>query len=196
MIDKVLYINLDHRTDRRESIESVLSGFKYERIPAIKHKFGTIGASMSHIKALEYAISNGWNNVLIMEDDMLWKNFKENYEKLRILMSKNYDVIVLGGVMISHDPQTYKLNRCNSAGAYIVNKNYYTKLLQNFQRGLMLLTSKYTSANVNSYHIDTYWHKLQATDNWYILPMCYSEEDFSDVAGRVVNWKPLFEQSH
>jgi len=192
-MDNILYINLDHRTDRRESMESVLSGFNFHRITAIKHQFGTIGASMSHIKALEYAISKRWKNVLIMEDDMVWHNFEENYEKLKILMSKQYDVIVLGGIMASYDRQTHKLNKCNSAGAYLVNSTYYLKLLQNFQKGLMNLQTRFRSANVGSYHIDTYWHKLQAVDKWYILPMCYSEEGFSDVAGQVVNWKPLFE---
>jgi glycosyl transferase family 25 len=194
-MDKILYINLDHRSDRRESIESILSGFNYERISAIKHQHGAIGASMSHIKALEYAISKGWDNVLIMEDDMVWNNFEENYERLKILITKNYDVIVLGGIMASYDKQTYKLRKCNSAGAYLVNKKYYLTLLQNFQKGLMNLQSRFRSTNVSNYHIDTYWHKLQLADNWYILPMCYSEEGFSDVAGQVINWKPLFELS-
>jgi glycosyl transferase family 25 len=100
MIKKVLYINLDSRTDRKERIEKVLRNFSYERITAIQHKIGSIGCSMSHIYAIEYAIKQKWDNVLIMEDDMEWNDFFVNYLKLIELMKKPYDVIVLGGTMV------------------------------------------------------------------------------------------------
>lgn len=187
-MERILYINLDHRTDRRESIESVLTGFKYERIPAIKHQHGYIGAYLSHIKALEHAISKNYRHVLIIEDDMLWNDFDKNYAKLKVLMSKHYDVIVLGGILVSHDPSTHKLYQCNSAGAYLVNGRYMRKLLQHFQRGLMNFNKTFKSG----YLLDVYWHALQKSDTWYILPMCYSNEDYSDVSGKIVNWKPYF----
>jgi GR25 family glycosyltransferase involved in LPS biosynthesis len=184
---KILYINLDERTDRREGMETVLAGMDYERISAIKHHHGTIGASMSHIKALEYAISKKWREVLIMEDDMKWNNFDENNKKLAELMKKTYNVIILGGTLVSHDPETHKLHKCNSAGAYIVNNHYMKILLQHFQKGLqnLLKTLKL------QYIIDVYWHKLQH-DNWFILPMCYSDEGYSDILKRNINWKDLF----
>ena len=184
---KILYINLDERTDRRESIEAVLAGMDYERIPAIKHHYGTIGVYMSHIKALEYAISKNLPNVLIMEDDMKWNNFDENNKKLSELMKKSYNVIVLGGTLVSHDPETHKLHKCNSTGAYIVNNRYMTTLLQHFQRGLQNLVRTLKQ----QYLIDVYWHKLQH-DNWFILPMCYSDDGYSDVLRKNINWKDLF----
>ena len=153
---------------------------------------------MSHIKALEYAISKNWNHVLIMEDDMLWNNYQENYKKLRTLMNNNYDVIVLGGILVSHDSTTNKLYQCNSTGAYLVSKHYYQTLLHNFKEGLNNLLRKNAGTlmlweNRNAiYHVDTHWHKLQRTDNWFILPMCYSEEGYSDCGKGVRNWKPHF----
>jgi hypothetical protein len=198
MVEHILYINLDYRTDRRDSIESVLSEFSYERIPAIRHELGEIGAYMSHIKSLEYAISKEWNHVLIMEDDMLWNEFDINYTKLKKLMCIKYDVIVLGGILVSHDTRTYKLHSCNSAGAYLVSKHYYRTLLANFKEGLdKLLKQKSGKLRIwenrnDVYHIDTYWHKLQQFDNWFIVPLCYSDEGYSDCEKAVRNWKPHF----
>lgn len=198
MVDHILYINLDQRTDRRESTENLLSGFSYERIPAIKHEIGGIGTSMSHIKALQYAIAKGWNHVLIMEDDMQWNNFEENYEKLKKFMKKPYDVIVLAGMLVSHDPETSKLYKSNCAGAYLVSRHYYTKLLGNFQKGLQLLLTKsysiFTASNSikSNYNIDIYWHRLQASDNWFIIPLCYCIEGYSDCDNKITNWKQFF----
>ena len=42
------------------------------------------------------AIQNNWENVLIVEDDMVWKNFNKGYNTLQNLVNKPYDVILLG----------------------------------------------------------------------------------------------------
>ena len=68
MIEHVVYINLDHRTDRRQHMEKEVSIFPSERVTrfsAIKHDYGAIGCTRSHIAVLEMAISSDWKNVLI-----------------------------------------------------------------------------------------------------------------------------------
>ena len=52
-IDKIFYINLDERKDRKEQIEKEFEKFeipleKVERFEAIKHQYGMIGCSKSH----------------------------------------------------------------------------------------------------------------------------------------------------
>jgi hypothetical protein len=199
MIKKVLYINLDSRTDRKEKIEKVLRNFSYERITAIQHKIGSIGCSMSHIYALEYAIKNNWDNVLIMEDDMEWNNFYINYPKLLTLMKNPYDVIVLGGILVSYNSETSELYKCNSTGAYLVGRHYYQTLLQNFKEGLGKLLYEINKpikirgvGQKNYLTIDTYWHKLQKRDNWFIIPLCYSLPGYSDVLKENVDWGSYF----
>jgi hypothetical protein len=199
MVEHILYINLDHRTDRKQRMEIVLENFSYERIQAIHTKKGFIGSSKSHIRALEYAISKNWNHVLIMEDDMEWNDFDKNYPKLLELMKNPYDVIVLGGILVSHNSETSKLYQCNSTGAYLVSKHYYQTLLNNFKDGMnKMIYEINTSAwgikekSVHKYLIDTYWHQLQSRDNWFIVPLCYSDEGYSDVLYQTVNWQPYF----
>ena len=73
-VDQIYYINLEHRTDRKEHIENEIKKIdpnlkKTTRIEAIKHKQGGIGCGMSHIKVLEDAIEKNYHNIIVLEDD-------------------------------------------------------------------------------------------------------------------------------
>ena len=212
MIEHIIYINLEHRIDRKEQIIKTLSEhFPKEiihRIPGVLNiKNPQLGCAQAHINALEHAITNDWKHVLIMEDDMLFNDFEKNYKKLQELMSSPYDAIVLGGIYVEHNPETSKLNKCSSTGAYLVHQNYYHVLLDNFKDGLknliiedLKLNTKTFSWNLNrgslerarKYIIDKYWQILQQKDNWFIIPLCYSKENYSDTLKRVENWEPYF----
>ena len=50
---KILYINLDKRTDRKEAMENILKDYDYERVSAIEDQDGYIGCAKSHIKCIE-----------------------------------------------------------------------------------------------------------------------------------------------
>ena len=74
-IDAILYINLDHRQDRKKHIEKEISRMEFDpkivhRISAIYDRMcGHLGCGLSHIKALEVALQNKWQRVMILEDD-------------------------------------------------------------------------------------------------------------------------------
>ena len=75
-IHRIVYINLDHRTDRREEIERECRQLrvpekKLIRFSAIKHVHGAVGCSCSHIAVLKRARDEEWPNVMILEDDTL-----------------------------------------------------------------------------------------------------------------------------
>ena len=59
-IKHAFYINLDHRTDRKEHVEKELNiiGVNASRFEAIKMENGAIGCSMSHLKILQTALKN------------------------------------------------------------------------------------------------------------------------------------------
>lgn len=199
LIDKVIYINLDYRTDRRKSIEETLSCFppeKVTRLSAIRDNVGAIGCSKSHIKALELAYENQWKNVLIMEDDMIWKT--KDTSILEELMKNKFDVIVLGGILVHHNPETHKLYRCNSTGAYLVSQHYYPTLLQNFRESLRDFSLYVQPRRIwqrrvgRPNPIDMHWHILQARDNWFILSMFHALEGYSDTINRVYDYSAMY----
>jgi len=192
-IEKVVYINLEHRTDRREQIESELVRIpseKVQRFSAIKHEKGAIGCTQSHIAILEMAISEGWSNYLVIEDDAKWSNFDKSYQILEQLSKNPYDVIVLGSVFPKTDA-TLRLSSCQTTTAYLVNKSYYQTLLANFKEGLAGLMQ---TGNYSTYAIDQYWHRLQLPGKWYaVIPsLMIQRPSFSDINKAFVDYERLF----
>lgn len=189
-VDKIIYINLEEREDRRKQIENelkVIPENKIVRFNAIKETRGHIGCSKSHIACLELAIKNNWKNVLIIEDDMIFVNYKEGTKLLDVLINKDYDVISLGNTLLNYDKDSYKLHCGHTTTAYIVNNHYYEKLLKNYKEGLELLIKTY---DINKYCLDKYWQKLQSVDNWYIIYplLCIQSIGFSSIENKIVSY--------
>jgi GR25 family glycosyltransferase involved in LPS biosynthesis len=68
-IKHAFYINLEHRTDRKELVEKELEniGIKAERFNAIKMENGAVGCSMSHLKLLQDALKNNLDHIANLE---------------------------------------------------------------------------------------------------------------------------------
>jgi glycosyl transferase, family 25 len=185
-IDKVIYINLDTREDRRKIMakffeEGKIPQDKIVRFSAFHIKRG-IGCLKSHTKALQMAKDNGWKNVLILEDDLEWLEFEKGYEQLQELIKlPRWDVIQLVGWYVEYDfPRIYyTLN----AGAYLVNSSYYDTLLANRYAALRGITSVETIwKGVAKFTADVYWNRLLKNDYWYgLYPcMCRQVNTYSD----------------
>ena len=191
-IDKVVYINIDERTDRREHMENkILNVFvtsKVQRFSAVKHERGNIGCTRSHIEVLKMAIREGWKNVLILEDDAEWNKYEEGYAKLQELMKHPYDVIMLSPSAAQWDPNTMRLFESETSCGYIVSDRYFVTLLKHYQHGLELLES---TGNSNLYVMDEHWKSIQKRDIWYtIIPaMIYQRPGYSDIFCRDVDYR-------
>jgi glycosyl transferase family 25 len=135
-VEKVIYINLTHRIDRKEHIErellKVFPSEKVLRFNAIRDNDGQVGCISSHIEVLKLAIKNDWKNCLVVEDDMQWVDIENGISTLSKIISNPYDVIVLGGTCINLK-QDGRLFDCQTTTAFIVNNHYYKTLLQTFE---------------------------------------------------------------
>ena len=188
-VEHIIYINLDESKDRLLKLQNeFLNGIqndKITRFSAIKNNKGAIGCTQSHIKCLKLAIENGYENVMIIEDDAMWYNFKY-IQKLNDIITKEYDVIVLGGTFPVYNNITYELESCQAANAYIVSKHYLQKLKENFEEGLRLLI---LTDNYPKYALDQYWKVLQKTDNWFIIPeLIIQRPGFSTIENKYVDY--------
>jgi hypothetical protein len=201
LIDHVVFINLDHRTDRLENMKKVLSKFppyKITRLSAFSNKkYPWIGCYQSHINAFKLAMKNGWKNVLILEDDACWNDVIE-WDTLRSKIKADYDVIVLGGMRADYDTTTLKLNACFGTSSYIVSKHYYSTILSNFEEG-MNKCIRYDSRPLAAFLKETYkfradswWHKLMKKDNWYLVKMMNTIPSYSDIFKMNVNCQQQF----
>lgn len=189
-VDKVVYINLDHRQDRRDIMakffqEGHIPPEKVQRLSAIKHRRGDTGCTLTHAAVLRLAKENKWKNVLILEDDLEWLDFEAGYKKLEELVSKpDWNVVMLTGWYGKFNfPRVYA---SGNSGAYLVNSNYYDKLLRNREEAIRGLSSwkKWTTSVTWKWNTDVYWCRLMTQDVWYaVYPcICHQTNTYSDVS--------------
>jgi len=173
-IDKIFYINLNKRTDRRLEIENELNNFdlSFERFEAIETSdFGIYGCGLSHLGVLKISKERGYKNVLILEDDFTFLVSKEEFENnlTKFFESEiNYDVCKLAYNL--HEFQEInnetlgKIVYSATASAYIVNNHYFEKLINLYELAMPLLNS---TKRHWIYANDQIWKDYQKQDNWY-----------------------------
>lgn len=192
-----IYINLEHRKDRNDSVLKELSKINIlnaERLNAVKTENGAIGCSLSHIKCLEIAIKNDYPYIMICEDDIEILDpelFTKNINKF--LNSKlNWDVVLIAGNnMVPYNFVTdycIKIYNCLTTTGYIVKNNYFSVLLNNYKEGVRNLMKDQANS---SFKIDKHWQILQNKDNWYMIipPTIVQKEDYSDIEKKVTNFR-------
>lgn len=194
-----LFINLEHRTDRLAHVMAEMQkmDISASRFNAIKTTDGAVGCTMSHIKCLEMAIESGAPYAFICEDDIQFLEpdvFKTNLQRF-LDTGLPWDVIIVSGNVCPPYQQigdyAIKVPNCQTTTGYIVAQHYYSKLLANYREGIQKLLAN--PKNKREYAIDIWWKRLQATDNWFMIvpPTVVQMEGFSDVEGRMTNYKHL-----
>jgi GR25 family glycosyltransferase involved in LPS biosynthesis len=201
-IKNVFYINLEHRTDRKEHVckqlETIGLGSVQKRFNAIKMTNGAIGCSMSHLALLKNAVKDRLDHILIVEDDIEFLNPEVFKTQLNIFLEthgNNWDVILFAGNNIPPykkiDDTCVKVGSCQTTTGYLVNGHYIEKLMDNVRTGLTNLL--HTPLQHSLYAIDKYWFKLQKIDRWFlIVPLTVVQrEDYSDIEKKVINYKNI-----
>ena len=202
-ITNVVFINLDSRIDRRTHFESQFHkmGFQPQRFSAMRNADGAIGCSMSHVSCMELAIKNGWDHVLVCEDDATITNPGQLVYQANQFLKRfgdAWDVLLLAGNNYQPfrqvSPECVRVANCQTATAYLVRRPYFETLLANFKEGLSKLKAE--PAKQPSYAIDQYWKLLQRTDHWYlIVPITVIQRpDYSDIAKQHVNYSDAMTQ--
>lgn len=192
--DKIIYINLDHRKDRKEQIlnefkKMNIDETKIHRIHAVHEKYnGHIGCAKSHIKAIEYAKNNGFKRVLIFEDDFVFLH-NEDIVKERIQNflrnTPKWDVCQFTSVYVTYknndeNNNVRLVNKASTSSCYAINSTFYDKLLNNLNDSLKKMEHEMEQFNKNNnnilkkkhtsnYALDQNWYKLQEKSNWYIF---------------------------
>ncbi len=192
-VDKIIYINLKQRTDRKQKIENQLHNFglyDYIRVDAIKTTNGAVGCALSHIEALEIAIKNKYKRVLIMEDDFVFEVSPcKLHKKFALLSSSNFDFHVL---LLSHNIQKHfpthipgisRVLESQTASGYIVHFTCFHTLLAIFKESAQTITNQFIA-------IDQYWKVIQPVTKWYAFypRLGYQGPSYSDIEKKYVNY--------
>lgn len=175
-IDKIIYINLNKNTERREQIEKELNIYNlpFERFEAIENKTAGIGCAKSHLQVLKIAKERNYENILILEDDFTFLVSKEEFEEQLVdffNLHIEYDVCMISYNLIRHKNTSYnfivKALEVQTASGYIVNKKYFNKLIDLYEVAVPLLEQTHQHW---IYANDQIWKQYQENDNWY----CFS----------------------
>lgn len=193
-IDKIIYINLDHRTDRRKEIETELNqkGVMYERFSAIQDKRGAIGCCKSHLAVLKKAREKGYKNILVLEDDFHFIVDSTEFNKqLEQLFETSFDVCLLAynttDFYDTENPLLSKIKNAQTTSGYIVQSHYYDTLIAQWEYGLKMFEE---TGNEPLHTCDQSWKPLQEKDTW----VCFKNrtgiqrESYSDIQKGVVNY--------
>lgn len=176
--DKIYIINLKRREDRKilmieklseQKIDNyeIIEGYDGKDIKVLENfnliknnskivNSGHFGCLLSHIKAIKKAQKNNYNNIMILEDDIIFNNnFLEEIKKIKL---PNYDILYLGGLI--NEKKVFlngwaKISKVMGAYGYIINKNIYNKILDKLQNFM--------------YCVDVLYYKLPDEFNIYIL---------------------------
>jgi GR25 family glycosyltransferase involved in LPS biosynthesis len=177
LIDKVIYINLKDRTDRKKHLEKQLGQLqvpkeKIVRFNAHRHLLGHIGCAQSHLSVLDMAIEQGWSNILILEDDMCFNPSSETREALQYtltsLASLHWDVALLSAnycrvIPFKSTNRLVKPLHAFCACAYIVNANYFSTLRTNFAESVEHLLQ---GGAKHRFALDAHWIHVMQRDRW------------------------------
>jgi GR25 family glycosyltransferase involved in LPS biosynthesis len=119
--DHIYCINLDERKDRwKSAIEQFKkNNITVERISGIKNKFNInktisdaeMGIVLTHKLIYLDAIKNNYNNILILEDDCIFRDtFVEDFNKTIKELPNDWDLFYLGGLYWWSLPKEYSEN--------------------------------------------------------------------------------------
>jgi GR25 family glycosyltransferase involved in LPS biosynthesis len=191
MVDAILYINLEHRLDRKElilheiqKIKNIDEGRIYRIDAVLEPMCGHIGCGKSHIKALELAIENNWSSVLILEDDFVFNEHYEGEHSFNKIQPIEWDVVLLAQVYHCNQDSEYnflkRARRSTTTSGYIVRRHYYPVLLDNFKSSVAIMEREFQFHSENCIAqnepvsklnicsaIDQHWFSLQDRDTFY-----------------------------
>jgi glycosyl transferase, family 25 len=207
IFDKIIFIHCEHRKDRFKNIQKFIKKFNLTNYHILNATYlpdnGAKGCSHSHYRAMQYSIENNFNNVLILEDDLVINQEKTiiNKKLNDIFNIEKWDIIMLSWFLNAPEKRssyfnnnlrkiTHKKYGGATTAAYAVNKNMFSILKDKFLESYNLFPDKYIHKLHRQYACDNVWLPIQYKYNWYICYPKIGEQEnklYSDISINRIN---------
>lgn len=200
-IEKVFYINLKHREDRRMEIEEELKGKflfnKAERYEAILHEHPILGCTMSHINLWRNMIQNNWNTMMVIEDDALLQTTRQKIDKYinAFLDDPNADILSISnscGDYVHYNEFFDRARNSQTSSCYVIKLESVKKLIPYyFKNSEDIYTLKQDDPELMDKiaWIDIAWLEYQKVYN-FLIPkeqkIVIQRKSYSDIQRKVV----------
>jgi glycosyl transferase family 25 len=193
-IDKIIYINMDARADRRSALlqEFERIGFpdnKIIRFPASSYNgCPNSGCLLSHANVLEMAYDMDLQNVLVLEDDFI---FIDDVSKIHADIKSFFELNIVWDVVmlttcaaVVSESTNHLISRISSSGngaGYLVNRSMMLELSTLFKSNVENL---YSTKQHWVYQNDILWKTIMPTSQWYMFNhyLGYQKEGYSDLS--------------
>ena len=193
-IDKIIYINMDARADRRSALLQELqrvgiSEAQIVRFPASSYNgCPNSGCLLSHANALEMAYDMDLQNVLILEDDFV---FIDDVQKIQrdicafFQLGISWDVVMLttcAAVVSENTNQLVsRVSSSSNGAAYLVNRSMMLELSTLFKSNVENL---FATKQHWVYQNDILWKTIMPMSQWYMFNhyLGYQREGYSDLS--------------
>jgi glycosyl transferase family 25 len=199
-IDKLYFINLDHRGDRYGEFMDWItgSGFPTEKVERITAFYtpgaGFVGCLASHVKALQSFLASDHKVCMICEDDFMpldATTFWSHYENL-FNDGVQFDLVMPTYNLLESEegpaPYLKKMMFSYSSSSYLLTREFAHKLLEVWEDALEKLVEEQpkTTQILEQYCTDVVWMPLMKASKWYCFyPRIGKQRDsFSDVQGK------------
>lgn len=194
-IQKIIYLNLDFRQDRKQEFEAEMRRLgipdsKVVRFSAFKMNSPNAGCSLTHAKALRLAHSMNLENVLLCEDDF---NFHDDPAVVETTLQQFFqkvqqenlpwDVVQLAYNIYEVEPLDDLLSiakRVSNASGYLVNKHMMLPLADVIEEAVEKLAQ---TGHHWLYQNDVVWCQFMANRQWYLFNtrLGYQRPSYSDL---------------
>ena len=135
--DRIYVINLDKRADRLEQFVAEQKKelvFDVVRVSGVEHENPATGCHLSHAKCFKDAIREGFDRILIFEDDVeFFPGATDNLNKALVELPGNWDMFYLGANLDSYpayqvSEHIARLEGAFATHAYAVRRNLFQVL--------------------------------------------------------------------
>jgi len=191
----IVYINLEHRQDRRNQIETefqTLGISQATRFDAIKDIPGALGCARSHL-----AVLSKWNSkedrlLMVCEDDAQFLADRKTLDAFICEFQKNdkMDILCIGyraknGIKVN--AKFILTSNTQTTSCYVIKPYMRNILLANFSSSVTRLKQGESEPTAS---IDQVWKELQSTYHFVVpsIRLLIQRESYSDILHEHVNY--------
>jgi FkbM family methyltransferase len=204
LIDRLVYINVPRRTDRRDEMEAEFKRLdipreKLERFYAIERNPPFLGCSLSHLTVVKQARERKFQNVLILEDDFdfhpdaslvhsrlqeFMKTYGETYNMVLLASNTFKSEPCIGGDLSGSPMIVDYVRDAQTCAGYLISARFFDALIDCWEKAYVQLER---TGNHGLYMCDMSWKQLQTGPTYVFRPrLGYQRISRSDL-GQSVN---------